>query len=126
MIRVNDEQYWLYVAVDPVTNRFRHVRLSPTYMIAITKAFIAELSQKHDVDDAVFLVDDARELEPALRRSSFEYRVERHGLRNKTERVFREVERRTSSLSNYYSHTDPATANSWPQAFAVWWKQWLS
>ena len=126
MIRVNDEQYWLYAAVDPATNRFLHVRLFPTYTIAITKEFIAELSQKHDVDDAVFLIGDARELEPALRRSGFEYRVERHGLRNKIECVFREVERRTSSFSNCFSHADPATANSWLQAFAVWWNQWLS
>ena len=125
-IRVNDEAYWLYAAVDPATNRFLHVRLFPTYTIAITREFIAELSAKHDVEDAMFLIDDARELEGALRREGLEYRIEIHGLRNKIERVFREVERRTSSFSNCFSHADPRTANSWLQAFAVWWNQWLS
>lgn len=126
MVPVNDEQYWLYAAVDPATNRFLHVRLFPTYTIPITEELLAELTEKHDVADAVFLVDDARELEGALRRSGFDYRVERHGRRNPIERVFREVERRISSFPNCFSHVDPSTAHSWLQAFAVWWNQCLS
>jgi putative transposase len=47
----------------------------------------------------------------------------RHGNRNKAERVFRKVKRRTSSFSNTFSHVDPPTAESWLQAFAVWWNR---
>ena len=120
-IRINDEQYWLYAAVDPETNRFLHSRLFPTYTIPIAREFLTELSEKHDVEDAVFLVDDADDLIGGLRREGYSYRVQQHGFRNSIERVFREVERRTSSFSNCFSHVDPATAETWLQAHAVWW-----
>jgi transposase-like protein len=31
VIRINDQQYWLYAAVDPDTNQFLHIRLFPNY-----------------------------------------------------------------------------------------------
>jgi putative transposase len=120
-IRINDEQYWLYAAVDPETNRFLHSRLFPTYTIPIAREFLTELSEKHNIEDAVFLVDDADDLIGGLRREGYSYRVQQHGFRNSIERVFREVERRTSSFSNCFSHVDPATAETWLQAHAVWW-----
>jgi transposase-like protein len=95
MIRVNDEQYWLYAAVDPDTNGFLHIRRFPTYTNAITAIFRRELREKHDVSDAVFLVGGARHLQAALRRSGLRFRYERHGNRNSVERIFREVKRRT-------------------------------
>lgn len=123
VIRVNDEQYWLYAAVDPETNQFLHVRLFPTYTIPIGEEFLAELLEKHDVADAVFLIDDAHDLEGALRRTGLAYRVEIHGQRTRIERLFREIKRRTSSFSNCFSHAHPSTENAWLQAFAVWWDQ---
>jgi len=120
-IRVNDELYWLYAAVDPATNRILHSRLFPTYTISIAREFLTEVAAKHDVSDAVFLVDSAEDLIGALRQEGYSYRVQRHGFRNAVERVFREVERRTSSFSNCFSHADPTTAETWLQAHAVWW-----
>jgi len=120
-IRVNDELYWLYAAVDPATNRILHSRLFPTYTISIAREFLTEVAEKHDVSDAVFLVDSAEDLIGALRQEGYSYRVQRHGFRNAVERVFREVERRTSSFSNCFSHADPTTAETWLQAHAVWW-----
>jgi len=120
-IRINDEQYWLYAAVDPATNRILHCRLFPTYTIPISREFLTELTEKHDVSDAVFLVDDADDLVGALRKGNYSYRVQQHGFRNSVKRVFREVERRTSSFSNCFSHVDPATAETWLQSHAVWW-----
>jgi len=120
-IRINDQQYWLYAAVDPDTNRILHSRLFPTYTIPIAREFLTELAEKHDIAGAVFLVDDANDLIGALRRENYSYRVQIHGDRNAVERVFREVERRTSSFSNCFSHVNPATAETWLQAHAVWW-----
>ena len=120
-IRINDEQYWLYAAVDPETNRILHSRLFPTYTIAIAREFLTELAEKHDVRDAVFLIDDADDLIGGLRQEGLSYRIQPHGYRNQVERVFREVERRTSSFSNCFSHVNPATAETWLQAYAVWW-----
>ena len=68
VIQLNDEHFWLYAAVDPDTNRLLHVKLSPTRNQAITEIFLAELRDKHLVDDAIFLVDSAPWLQVALHR----------------------------------------------------------
>jgi putative transposase len=120
-IRVNDEQHWLYAAVDPETNRVLHSRLFPTYTLTIAREFLTEVAEKHDVTDAVFLVDEAADLIGGLRNEGLSYCVQQHGFRNAVERIFREVERRTSSFSNCFSHVDPPTAETWLQAHAVWW-----
>ena len=121
VIRINGKQFWLYAAVDPETNRFLHLRLYTTTTTALTERFLRELRKKHDVEDAVFLVDHAKHLTAALRRSGLRFQAVRHRNRNAVERVFREVKQRTSSFSNSFSHVDPAIAETWLQAFAVWW-----
>ena len=56
MIQLNHEQYWLYAAVDPETNELLHTSLEPTTNTVIVQSFLAEISEKHDVFEAVFLV----------------------------------------------------------------------
>ena len=118
MIQINDEWFWLFAAVDPETNKLLHLKLSPTRNEAVTLMFLAELREKHHVDDAVFLVDSAPWLHAALHRHGLRFRYKRHGNRNAVERVFREVKRRTRQFSNTFSHVNPETAESWLQAFA--------
>ena len=120
VIRINGQQFWLYAAVDSDTNRFLHIRLFTTTTTALTQRFLQELREKHDVSDAVFLVDYAQHLATALRRAGLRFQMIRHGNRNVVERVFREVKRRTSSFSNSFSPVQPMTAETWLQAFAVW------
>jgi putative transposase len=120
VIRINDQQYWLYAAADPKTNDLLHVRLFSTTTTALTEIFLRELRQKHDVETAVFLVDDAHHLQTALHQAGLRFQVCRHGNRNAVERIFRELKRRTSSFSDCFSHVEPSTAESWLQAFARW------
>jgi len=120
VIRINDQQYWLYAAVNPDTNELLHVRLFSTTTTALTEIFLRELRQKHDVDDALFLVDAAPHLESAVHRAGLRFQVNRHGDRNSVERAVREVKRRTSSFSDCFSHVQPTTAETWLRAFAVW------
>ena len=120
VIRINDQQYWLYAAADPQTNELLYLRLFSTTTTALTEIFLRELRQKHDVENAVFLVDGANHLQAALHRAGLRFQTERHGNRNSVERVFREVKRRTSSFSNCFSHVDPETAENWLQSFARW------
>ncbi len=120
-IRINNEQYWLYAAVDPEINRILHSRLFPTYTIAIAREFLTELAEKHNVRDAVFLIADADDLIGGFRRKGLSYRIQPHGYRNQVERIFCEVKRRTSPFSNSFSHVDPATAETWLQTHAAWW-----
>jgi len=99
VIRLNNENYWLYAAVDPETNELLHTKLEPTTNKVIAHAFFTELREKHDVDNAVFLIDGSLSLKDACSRHGLDFRYERHGNRNSVERVFREVKRRTSSFS---------------------------
>ena len=123
VIRLNDEQYWLYAAVDPDTNELLHTKLEPTRTNVIAHAFFTELREKHDVEDAVFLVDGATPLNAACSRHGLDFRYERHGNRNSVERVFREIKRRTLSFSNCFSHAKADTADDWLRSFAFAWNQ---
>jgi putative transposase len=120
VIRINNQQFWLYAAADPETNDLLHVRLFSTTTTALTEIFLRELQEKHDVETAVFLVDGAQHLQTALQRAGLRFQMRRHGNRNAVERIFRELKRRTSSFSNCFSHVEPETAESWLQAFARW------
>ena len=122
VIRIDGEQYWLYAAVDPDSDKLLHTKLEPTRTNALAEIFFCELREKHDVD-AVFLVDDATPLKEACHRHGLDFRYEQHGNRNSVERVFREVKRRTDSFSNCFSHVDPATADDWLSSFAFAWNQ---
>jgi len=52
VIWINDEQFWLFAAVNPETNHLLHVRLFPTRTTVTTRMFLDELREKHLVDDA--------------------------------------------------------------------------
>jgi transposase-like protein len=123
VIRLDDEQYWLYAAVDPDTNDLLHTSLEPTRTNVIADGFFGDLREKHDVDHAVFLVDGATPLQEACRRHGMRFRSQRHGNRNSVERVFREVKRRTSSFSNCFSNAAAETADEWLLRFAFAWNQ---
>ena len=123
VIQLNDEQYWLYAAVDPETNKLLYTTLEPTTNKGIAHAFFAELREKHDVDDAVFLIDGSHSLKDACRRHSLDFKYERYGNRNSVERVFREVKRRTTSFSNCFSNAEADTADEWLRSFAFAWNQ---
>ncbi|WP_121823568.1 IS6 family transposase [Halostella salina] len=123
VIRLNDEQYWLYAAVDPKTNELLHTTLEPTTNKMIAHSFFRKLREKHDVDDAVFLIDGSLSLKDACSRHGLDFRYEKHGNRNSVERVFREVKRRTSSFSNCFSNADADTADDWLKSFSFAWNQ---
>jgi transposase-like protein len=123
VIQLNAERFWLYAAVDPETNRLLHVKLSPARNQAIIEMFLAELHEKHLVDDAHFLVDSAPWLQAALHRHGLDYRYGNHGNRNAVERVFQELKRGTNQFSNYFSHAEADTVENWLRAFAFAWNQ---
>jgi len=72
VIQLNSERYWLYAAVDADTNCLLYARLYSTRTNAVSSMFLDELREKHQVDDATFLVNGAPWLQAACHR---------HGLR---------------------------------------------
>jgi len=87
VIRVAGQCYWLYAAVGPETNRFLHVRVLSTTTTASTEIFLREHKEKHDVENAVFLVDGPQHPQTAPHRAGRRFRTDRHGNRNPVERA---------------------------------------
>ena len=112
MIHLNGQDHWLYGAVDPQTNEILHVSLFPTTTKQTTRWFLDELHRRYQLDDVLFLVDDADYLGPVLAEDGYRFQVISHRNRNAIERVFREVERRTSSFANSFGHVTLETAES--------------
>jgi putative transposase len=119
VIRINGTDYWLYGAVDRETNKIIHFRLFPATTKQTTRWFLADLHRHCQLDDVEFLVDDANYLVTVLSEDGYRFQVMSHGNRNAIERVFWEIERRTSSFATSYNHVNPKTAESWLQALAV-------
>ena len=120
MIRLHGQQFWLYGAVDPATNEILHVSLFLTANKQTTRWFLDELHRRYQLDNVLFLVDDADYLAPVLAEDGYRFQILAHGNRNAIERVFWEVERRTSSFANSFSHVELETAEEWLKAFAVY------
>jgi putative transposase len=49
VIQIDDQQYWLYAAIDPETNEFLHVKLGIAQNLGLSELFLGELQAKHDV-----------------------------------------------------------------------------
>ena len=118
VVKIDGEQFWLVGAVEPSTNRILHVGLYASRNMAMIEFFLDELNQKHDVQDAVFLVDGAPWLHAALHRFDLQPRHETFGERNPIERVFQEIKRRTSQFYNHFGHANPETVENWLLALA--------
>lgn len=57
-IRISDIQCLLCAAVDPGMNASLHIRLFATHTTALIQNVLGESREKHDVDDAVFLLSN--------------------------------------------------------------------
>ena len=120
MIRLHGQEFWLYGAVDPKTNEILHVSLFPTAAKQTTRWFLDELHRRYQLEDVLFLVDDANHLGPVLAEDGYRFQILSHGNRNAIERVFWEIERRTSSFANSFSNVALETAQNWLEALAVY------
>lgn len=117
-IKVEGERFWSYGAVNPATNDILHVRLYPMRNIAITKMFLRELDEKHEIRDAEFFVDGAPWLQAGLFELGVHFQHETFGNRNPVERVFQEIKRRTNQFYNHFENTEPETVENWLLALA--------
>lgn len=113
VVKVNGERFWLYAAVEPETSVILHVSLYPTRTIVTTKMFLRDLADKHEVEDAEFLVDGAPWLQAGLFELGMHFRHETFGDRNPVERIFQEIKRRTEQFYNTFGRASPESAENW-------------
>ncbi len=123
VIQLNDERYWVYAAVDPETNELLHTSLELTTNIVIAQTYLVKVSEKHDVSEAVFLIDGSHSLQAACQRAGYDFRYEKHGNRNAVERIFREIKRRNVCFSNCFSNASAETADDWISSLSFAWNQ---
>jgi putative transposase len=121
VVKVDGERFWLYAAVEPDTNVILHVALYSTRNIVTTKMLLGDLAEKHEVENAEFLVDGAPWLQAGLFELGMHFRHETFGERNPVERVFQEIKRRTEQFYNTFSHATPESAENW--LLALSWAQ---
>jgi transposase-like protein len=105
VVKINGERFWLYAAVEPETSVILYVELYPARNLATTKMFLRELAEKHDVDEAEFLVDGAPWLQAGLFELGMHFRHETFGERNPVESIFQEIK---DGLNSFTIHSvDP-------------------
>lgn len=68
----------------------------------------------------LFFVDDADCLGPVPAEDGYRFQIIAHANRNAIERIFWEIERRTLSFANSFSHVELETSQDWLEAFAVY------
>jgi len=74
IIRLHDDEYWLYGAVDPRTNEILHVNLFSTTTKQTTRWFLDELHSRYQLEDVLFLVADANYLGPVFAEDGSRFR----------------------------------------------------
>jgi transposase-like protein len=113
VIQIDDQRYWLYAAVNPYTNEFLQVKLGTAQNLDLSEIFLGELREKHDVFDAVFLVDGAQWLQEACHHHGLRFQHVTHGNRNVVERLYKELKRRTDQFASHFRNVQTATVETW-------------
>jgi transposase-like protein len=91
VIRINGDDYWLYGAVGPETNKILQFRPFPTATKQTTRWFLTELHHRYQFNNVEFLVDDEDYLVNVLDEDGYRFQMMSHGNRNSIEPVFLEI-----------------------------------
>jgi hypothetical protein len=73
---------------------------------------VRSIDEKHDVDDADYLMN-------VLDEDGYRSQMTSHGNRNAIGGVCWKIEQRTSLFATSFNHVEPQTAESWHQTLAV-------
>jgi len=108
----------MYAAVELETIKVPHTTLEPTTIKGIAHASFSELREKHDVDDAVFLINGSYSLKAICRRHGLDLKYGRYGNRNGIERIFRDIKSIKYHFLNCFSNAEADIADNWLRFFA--------
>ncbi|WP_407652241.1 hypothetical protein [Halomicrococcus gelatinilyticus] len=71
----------------------------------------------------MILVDGRPWLQAAFFEENLRFQYVTYGNRNRVERAFKEVERRTNQFANHFRHATHRSTEGWLQTFAFVWNQ---
>lgn len=72
-IRINYQQYWLSVTIDPEIDDLRHKQLEPTTISVLVGSSLGQFRLKRAVEDATFPGDGSATLADARSRQGFDF-----------------------------------------------------
>jgi len=84
---------------------------------------LAELSEQHDNDDVMSLVQYSHSLQAACHRHGDDFRYEKHGNRNAVKYVNRSIKIQIICFSTCFSSVEAETADDWRRSFSFAWNQ---
>ena len=73
VIGLSDGQYWLYVTVDPESNKLLHTTLEPIANKIVAHSFCAELFERYGASDAVLFMDISHSLKYVCRNPGLDF-----------------------------------------------------
>jgi putative transposase len=88
VLELDDQRYWRYAVITPMTNNLLLTKREPTRTNVIVNPFFTEFREKHDVDDALFLIAGVVSLKDVCQRHGIGLRYEQHGDRNSSKLSF--------------------------------------
>ncbi|GAA0197573.1 hypothetical protein GCM10009000_009090 [Halobacterium noricense] len=113
-VQMNGEWYWVYAAIDVTTKMLLDIELFSCRGTDPATAFLHEVTEKHDLSEAVFLINGYGYL-TAISRLGLSGRLD-YSLRNHVERWFQTFKVRTDRFHTSWVGSRPA-ARRWFQQF---------
>lgn len=88
------------------------MKLSPTTNAGLAHLFLRGLREKHAVNDATVLINDADHLYTPLSLLGLRFQIRHHRTRDSAEYVFCKLKRQTPWFSATFIHVEPTTAEA--------------
>ena len=118
-----EEKVWLYAAIDVEEKVILHARLSPRRGTKPAAQFLRELKERHNVEDAEFLVDGMGYL-TALARTDLDGDLN-YTDRNVVEKLFQTISMRISRFHETWNASQ-ASADRWLTGFIRYYNHFRS
>ena len=123
IVKQKAEKRVVYTAINPNTREILNINVYTTANILTTKAFLKETLEGFKDKPKTVLTDDATYYPEAFRQLGLNRVVKRHKDRNKVERWFQELKRRTQNFYNSFNGDSLKTLQNWLSHFQYLWNK---
>ena len=123
IVKQKRERRVVYAAINPQNREILNINVYTTANYLTTKAFLKETLEGFKNKPKTVLTDNAAYYPKAFRQLGLNRVIKRHGDRNKVERWFQELKRRTQNFYNSFNGDSLATLKNWLSHFQYLWNK---